>query len=237
MARRRRKKDKPADAIAGFIIAILGLVWLSTFDTALVIKLFNYVIVIIIGVGIFLFLRRRRMLLTSGIAEIDKMSGTTFEQLLLEYFRKLGYKGKTTEEYGDYGADLLLAKDNIKYVVQAKRWNRKVDIKAVQEIVAAIKHYKADRGIVITNNFFTRNAENLARSNNIELWDRNKLINLMSRVQGQSLVEELSVANDTSVSDFICPRCGNELVLRSGSHGKFYGCRGFPKCRYTQNFC
>ena len=31
----------------------------------------------------------------------------------------------------------------------------------------------------------------------------------------------------------ICPYCKLELVLRQGKNGEFYGCRNFPKCRYT----
>jgi len=34
----------------------------------------------------------------------------------------------------------------------------------------------------------------------------------------------------------ICPYCKTELVLRSGKNGKFYGCKNFPKCRYTMKF-
>lgn len=32
-----------------------------------------------------------------------------------------------------------------------------------------------------------------------------------------------------------CPLCGCELVLRKGKYGMFYGCSGFPGCRYTRN--
>jgi ribosomal protein S27AE len=32
----------------------------------------------------------------------------------------------------------------------------------------------------------------------------------------------------------ICPRCGDELVIRNGKHGNFKGCSGFPKCKYTE---
>ena len=31
----------------------------------------------------------------------------------------------------------------------------------------------------------------------------------------------------------ICPYCKTELVLRTGKNGQFYGCKNFPKCRYT----
>ena len=38
----------------------------------------------------------------------------------------------------------------------------------------------------------------------------------------------------------ICPRCGHKLVLRHTSRGahagsSFYGCSGYPKCRYTES--
>lgn len=33
----------------------------------------------------------------------------------------------------------------------------------------------------------------------------------------------------------VCPACGCELVLRKGKFGMFYGCSGFPGCRYTRN--
>lgn len=32
-----------------------------------------------------------------------------------------------------------------------------------------------------------------------------------------------------------CPRCGNPLVLRTGTYGKFYGCSNYPNCRFTKN--
>ena len=33
----------------------------------------------------------------------------------------------------------------------------------------------------------------------------------------------------------ICPYCKTELVFRKGKNGEFYGCKNFPKCRYTQS--
>jgi DNA topoisomerase-1 len=31
----------------------------------------------------------------------------------------------------------------------------------------------------------------------------------------------------------LCPECGEPLLLRSGRYGKFIGCSGWPKCRYS----
>lgn len=32
----------------------------------------------------------------------------------------------------------------------------------------------------------------------------------------------------------VCPFCGKELKERSGKYGNFYGCSGYPKCRFTK---
>jgi superfamily I DNA/RNA helicase len=34
----------------------------------------------------------------------------------------------------------------------------------------------------------------------------------------------------------ICPNCGKVLTLRNGKRGQFYGCSGFPICRFTKNY-
>lgn len=31
----------------------------------------------------------------------------------------------------------------------------------------------------------------------------------------------------------ICPKCGGQLVERSGRYGAFYGCSNYPKCKFT----
>lgn len=36
-------------------------------------------------------------------------------------------------------------------------------------------------------------------------------------------------------SQKICPRCGGEMRRRNGRYGEFWGCSGFPACRYTEN--
>lgn len=33
----------------------------------------------------------------------------------------------------------------------------------------------------------------------------------------------------------VCPKCGMVLKRRKGKFGEFYGCTGYPDCRYTRN--
>lgn len=122
--------------------------------------------------------RRRKKYLNSKIRDIDAMNGIEFERFLAEHFRKQGYKVTDTPTSNDYGADLVIAKNGVKTVVQAKRYKGKVSNSAVQEIVGAIAYYKADKAMVVTNAYFTANAKALAEANSVELWDREKLIDV-----------------------------------------------------------
>lgn len=116
-----------------------------------------------------------------SIDDLDLITGHKFEHFLKTLFEKMGYRVEQTKLSQDQGADLIISKFGEKIVVQAKRYSHKVGNKAIQEVVAAIKHYGADRGMVITTSEFTRPAVRLAISNNIELIDRYKLEKLVRK--------------------------------------------------------
>ena len=129
-------------------------------------------------------LEGHKLLLTSSITDIDLMEGYMFEDYLKILFFYLGYKVKVTQKSRDYGADLVLInpQNNKKIIVQAKRYNKAVGSKAVQEIYTAKIHYNADDAWVVTNNTFTPQAEQLAKENQIRLIDRTELIELYTHV-------------------------------------------------------
>lgn len=186
---------------------------------------------------------KQKIVLESGIDIVDEMSGEAFEEFLLAHFMTQGYKGYITPRTDDYGADLVIEKDGRKIVVQAKRWKKVVGIEAVQQVVSAIKHYDAHKGMVITNSSFTENAYELASSNGIELWDRKILIEFMKKYKDKEIAQNIAQKDaDSHVTDKaaaakeeVCPWCGRLLVLRDGKKGEFWGCTGFPRCRYTRN--
>ena len=115
----------------------------------------------------------------AGMKEIDKMTGEEFEEYLGHLFKKRGYHVSYTKTSGDYGADLILEDRDDIIAVQAKRYSGNVGVKAVQEIIGALKMYEATQGWVVTNSYFTKQAEKLAESNEVYLIDREELIDMI----------------------------------------------------------
>jgi HJR/Mrr/RecB family endonuclease len=93
----------------------------------------------------------------------------------------MGYRVIHTNLSKDQGADLIIEKFGERIVIQAKNWTNNVGNTGVQEIVAAIKHYNANKARVISSSGFTSAAIDLAETNKVELWDRNKIILLLNQ--------------------------------------------------------
>lgn len=50
----------------------------------------------------------------------------------------------------------------------------------------------------------------------------------------QKELEEVKIEDE--VTDVVCEKCGRNMVVKYGPHGKFLGCPGFPECRNTKPF-
>ena len=137
--------------------------------------------------------RGKLLLMSSNISQIDLMEGYEFEEYLKTLFFYIGYSVEITNKAKDYGADLILNDGKEQVVVQAKRYNKTVGIRSVQEILGAKKHYNADQCVVVTNNYFTFEAETLAKENGVRLIDRKELIELYKEVQSK-----LKISNQES---------------------------------------
>ncbi len=124
-------------------------------------------------VGMLVVYRKRR-LLRSGIRDIDRMSGTEFEQFLRVFFKSKGYRADLTRTF-DKGADLILTRAGERTAVQAKRWSGPVHVDAVRAVVASKDSYDCTKAMVVTNSVFTRPAVEQARDSRVELWDRQRL--------------------------------------------------------------
>ncbi len=124
---------------------------------------------------------RLKRLRATGIDQIDRMDGEAFEKRLWLLFQDLGYSVQATPYRGDWGADLVISKDGVRTVVQAKRYSKPVGLQAIQEAVTARAKYNCSHSLVVTNSTFTAQARELAYHNQTELWDREKLLKELTK--------------------------------------------------------
>jgi HJR/Mrr/RecB family endonuclease len=116
------------------------------------------------------------------INDTDFMNGYQFENFVALIFNHFGYKTTVTPSSGDQGIDVIAEKDGEKVGIQAKCYSNAVTNSAIQETTAGIAHYKCTKGIVVTNNNFTKSAIALAESNQIILWNRQKLAEIITEI-------------------------------------------------------
>lgn len=118
--------------------------------------------------------RRRRP------GHMDLMEGHEFEYYCAELLRRAGFlEVEVTRRSGDYGVDILAERDGVTYAVQCKRYDGPVGVKAVQEAYAGRDYYDRMVGAVMTNQYFTRPAVEVARKLKILLWDRGYLESML----------------------------------------------------------
>ena len=111
----------------------------------------------------------------------NDMTGFDFEKYSAKLLKANGFeKIKVTKASGDFGADIVAYKDEIKYSIQCKKYNSPVGIRAVQEVIASKAINDSHVAVVLTNNSFTKSAKILAEKNNVLLWGKEKLDELMS---------------------------------------------------------
>lgn len=107
---------------------------------------------------------------------LDAMDGHSFEYFCADVLRKNGYSNvKVTQGSGDQGVDILAERDNIKYAIQCKHYSQPVGNKAVQEIYTGMRFHHCHVGIIMTNNYYTKSAKELAKENGVVLWDKDYL--------------------------------------------------------------
>lgn len=119
----------------------------------------------------------------SNMEEIDQMAGYQFETFISEILKDIGYSATTTKKSGDFGVDIIVEKNNEKVIIQTKRYTKKVSINAIQEITSAKNYYQIQDAWVVTNNYFTEPAKQLAKANNVKLIDRDELANIIIKAK------------------------------------------------------
>jgi restriction system protein len=161
MARRRKKSSGTAGCVIWIVAftALAGPFWPGAPG------------LIFMGLAL-VGLLRLAMLVHERITEAsfdENMSPEEFEHYCAAVLREMKWKARVTPASGDQGVDIVADKRGMRIVIQCKKYSKPVGNRAVQEVVAAIAHEGAQRGVVVTTSDYTRAAEKLATSNEVLL--------------------------------------------------------------------
>ena len=172
MARRRR------GSIWGSLIIII--LFALLYNVMLGLALITCLIVI----GYWWF-KKKYLIRVSTINELMNLSPSEFERAIATLLMDLGYRNvKVTGGAGDLERDITCKDKNGRTVmVQCKRYsqNHPVGSPEIQLFIGMlVTEHKADRGIYVTTSYLTQPAMKLARKHGIEVWDRDRLADLLA---------------------------------------------------------
>lgn len=147
------------------------------------------------------------------LADIDNMSSGEFEQYVGKLMKRRGHKTKVIGKAGDMGVDVVAQNGAKKYAVQVKRYNQPVSRRAVSDAVAGKEHYGCNAAMVVTNNYFTKGAMDLARSTKCQLVDRDTLADWIVDSRKETTKERKNKGSHTRVESKNHPT-PLDLILR-----------------------
>lgn len=191
MSRRRRRAsgENIGGLVAGaLVLAAIG--WaLQHREQLLLIAAAATALAVVGGIALVLFQRwRRRIWLEThtDLQTILLMHPRRFEDFCRELVIREGFKVKVTRYTSDQGVDLELQGAAGRGIAQVKRWNGSgVGRPHLQQLYGEMAHRGAPFGYFITTSWFTRDAQEWARSKPITLIDGRGLEALASRHFGR----------------------------------------------------
>ena len=163
------------------------------------------------------------------LGKLKGLNPNDFENYIANMYSDLGYKTEKVGGSYDGGVDVIAEKNGIKHYIQCKKYiTSKVSVGDVRDFAGALMDKLSQgKGIFITTNIFTTEAEKYAEDKPIELIDGDELLRLIKLANNENETIKHKEVD-------ICPTCGSKLLEKNGKYGKFLGCANYPNCRFTK---
>jgi len=132
------------------------------------------------------------------IEDIDKFSGKEFEVFLFEYFKITGCNPRLTNDTDDKGVDLMIDTltpkgKKLKVGIQAKRWKGSIGAVEVRKMLDGKDHYNLDQLWIVSTSKLTSSATTTAKNHNIEVLNRDVVIDLLNDLKGMEDVKFMPI--------------------------------------------
>lgn len=113
-------------------------------------------------------------------------------------------------------------------------FSERCELKKVEVESTDVKVIKRDRTYATVREIWNSHEDTVEDVDAV--YEKLKLLTNVGKAVKEAHIENVEKKN----RQLICPWCGKELVLRTAKKGnnagnQFYGCSGFPKCRYVKN--
>ena len=120
-----------------------------------------------------------------SLLDIDRLNPNLFEASIAALYKKQGFEIYLTPYSNDKGVDVVVLKNGENYLIQVKQTKSLVGNEAIQEICTAKNYYENKFSeqfnlLTVTNNDYSSSAKILAKTNDIQLFNRNHLENLIN---------------------------------------------------------
>lgn len=117
--------------------------------------------------------------------DVDKLNGVEFEDLVEKLISKMGFITERTKRSFDGGIDIIAINEQPmfdgKYIIQCKRYSGSIGEPILRDLYGVVSSEHANKGILITNSYFTKTAKEFAKNKPIELIDGKKLTNMLDK--------------------------------------------------------
>ena len=108
----------------------------------------------------------------------DSINDEVLEDNVINIFRKMGYRLENIVNNGNT-KDMIMHNKKDKIIINIYQHSDEVDVDAIQNLVISMWHYDAAKGYLITNKNLDKKVKNMVCSCNVELWDKETLIDNM----------------------------------------------------------
>lgn len=107
------------------------------------------------------------------------LNGWEFEEEVAKIFRLNGYQATVTKKTGDYGVDIIMSKDNFKYVVQCKHYKNPVGPEPIRALWGVKDDFIADKVIIVASSGLTDSASSfIENKKDFEFYDLEDIIRM-----------------------------------------------------------
>ena len=113
---------------------------------------------------------------------IQENSWQAFERVICRLVRAEGFSGaRVVGQSNDHGADIIASKNGIRWLFQAKHWNKPVGVDVIDETLRAAQLYKAKIPVIVASSGFDSKAHEhqrtlLSQGIPLQLWDTQTLV-------------------------------------------------------------